>query len=1034
MKAFMRKFKIPVIIVASVLVIALIVTGILMARKPKSNKVSGETETTTTESEVVVDDGDNITAEEWIILVAQKFGLNSYVNSSPYFENVKDDSPIFAYVQSMVENEILENGGAGFEADVEMEQKAALIQLSKIYGDTYIENRLEKEKLAEEDYIKFATENIGVTLTAVSDGFSYTEANNAIDKAWEHYLSKEYGNFEEIEYTENVIDLSAVEDYVYENNTVLVSTKQEITEGKVLVFATRDEYKSLFAVKVTSVEKEGDNYILDVTEPTLDEIVESMNIEFSQIANFDNFIPAEGITVLAGESVVSTGFDHSGSEKTFEVNFTDNKMKFSDEWEAIHGKLSLNGISTDNINYFKDAKGNMMSKYKEGVEIVGKITIKDLILKGFVEYDDKLEFNMEAGATISSSLSIKGKKEEQIIRVGELPITTFGSPVSFVVDIYLVATLEGEIKVEPKVTAIASAKKCKNSGVSFTGNVTTSDLNSSITGKVKLAVCPDAVVTFYGLADILDLYIEAGVGADAKYDLTDPTKLVIEMYAPTLKAGVGKDKKSILSGVLGIKYEVNIMDKKDALFKCLYTEEIVVDFPAIIDYLTGEETTTEEPTSESVENITEQTTQSPTEAPKPTKPVTEATKPTEPVTDAPKPTEPALPQYELSGQTYEYANYYGDNYYIVKINGVYGVVDFYGNVVIPIQYEDYKNVGHKETEFILGNNSYVYDNVGNLVYQYVNKEVIIDETKYPLIDGLSIKQWSSTDSNCYLLRQYNSGVLIEEVEYLIPYSNNRYESDTYVSFFRFINAKNGTVILEEYGFYRERYYLGVPGNGLYVSNFVEEKVILLSDFDKNDIKMYIISSNGYVEKDISIQNNCELVPYSSYVGDGYYCDGWLKFPYVAMSMINVNTLETINIPYNDYFEFDSGSVYYFYFGRDIWYGVSTSEEGLFDLVKGSTIISSGYEWLDFGSDKYILTRKNGLTGFIDYNTGQEVKQYVNATTFNSQGYALVDDSNGLCYVDTSFNRVSEYIYTGEYESFTSKSIKIGGKYYLIRQK
>ena len=653
MKEFIKKHRVPIIVVASLVVLALIVTGVLLVQKPKPNKGSEKVETTTTEnstteSAAVVDDGDNVTTEEWVILVAQKFGFNSYISSSPYFEDVKDDNIIFSYVQTMVENEILDAVSGKLGADEEISQKSALIQISKIYGDTYIENRFEKDELTEEDYINFAVENIGINLTAIEDGFTYTEATDAINKTWEHYLSKEYGNFEKIEYTENVIDLSSVEDYVYENNTVLVSTEHEITEGKVLIFATKDEYKSLIALKVTAVENDGNNYILDVTEPTLDEIVVAMNIEFSQIANWDNFIPAEGVTVIDGESVAATGdFNHTGSEKTFEVNFTDKKLKYSDEWEDIYGKLTLNGINIDNVNYFKDSKGNMMSKYKEGVEIVGKITIKDLIIKGYAEYDGNLEFNVESGATISSSLSIKGKKEEQMIRVGELPIYTFGSPFSFVVDVYVVATMEGEIKVEPKVTAIASAKKTKNSGVNFTGDITTSDLNSTISGKVKLAVCPDAVVCFYGVADLMDLYIEAGIGADAKYDLKDPGKIKIEIYAPTLKAGVGKDKKSILSGVLGIKYEVKIMDKKDALFKCPYIEELVFDVPAIIDFITGEETTTEESTSETTGNITETVTQPVTEAPKPTEPVTQ--KPTE----APVPTEPVDTREKIpAGCTY----------------------------------------------------------------------------------------------------------------------------------------------------------------------------------------------------------------------------------------------------------------------------------------------------------------------------------------------------------------------------------------------
>ncbi len=1045
MKEFIKKHRVPIIVVASLVVLALIVTGVLLVQKPKSNKGSEKVETTTTEnstteSAAVVDDGDNVTTEEWVILVAQKFGFNSYISSSPYFEDVKDDSNIFPYVQTMVENEILDAVSGKFGADEEISQKSALIQLSKIYGDTYIENRFEKDELTEEDYINFAIENIGINLTAIEDGFTYTEATDAINKTWEHYLSKEYGNFEKIEYTENVIDLSSVEDYVYENNTVLVSTEQEITEGKVLIFATKDEYKSLIALKVTAVEKDGNNYILDVTEPTLDDIVVSMNVEFSQIANWDNFIPAEGVTVLDGESVAASGdFNHTGSEKTFEVNFTDKKLKYSDEWEDIHGKLTLNGINIDNVNYFKDSKGNMMSKYKEGVEIVGKITIKDLIIKGYAEYDGNLEFNVESGATISSSLSIKGKKEEQMIRVGELPIHTFGSPFSFVVDVYVVATMEGEIKVEPKVTAIASAKKTKNSGVNFTGDITTSDLNSTISGKVKLAVCPDAVVCLYGLADLMDLYIEAGVGSDAKYDLKDPGKIKIEIYAPTLKAGVGKDKKSILSGVLGIKYEVNIMDKKDALFKCPYIEELVFDVPAIIDYITGEETTIEEPTEPEIP------TEPITEAPNPTEPVTqkptEAPVPTEPVTEAPNPTEPALPQYELSGQTYEWAGGFGDNYYLVKVNGLYGVVDFYGNVKIPIQYEDYNSVGNGECEFVIGNMAYIYDIEScKMVYQFANVEEITNPDSYQIVvdeDTSYVLYNPEYDGKYYVHRQYNSGLLIETLNYIYSYSLGGHEL---MSVYTFIDAKSGNIILKENGLSASEYFYGYPGGGLYVSTNNENEVVLLSS-DINDRQLYmcVVTNKGYEKKCIdSYFGNASVNPQNGHllIGGGIYNGRWLKFPWGSGKMFNISTCEWITMPYS---ATDMGygittNVYNFYYGRGSWYGANTSEGGLYDLVKGSAIISTGFSGLNFSSDIYIRGNKNDKAVFIDYNTGHEVKWYDAAVDFDDNGIALVDDGVGLCYVDTSFNRVSEYIYTGDYDNFTYAGIKINGRYHLIQQK
>lgn len=534
----------------------------------------------------------------------------------------------------------------------------------------------------------------------------------------------------------------------------------------------------------------------------------------------------------------------------------------------------------------------------------------------------------------------------------------------------------------------------------------------------------------------MDLYIEAGVGSDAKYDLNDPGKIKIEIYAPTLKAGVGKDKKSILSGVLGIKYEVKIMDKKDALFKCPYIEELEFDIPAIIDFITGEETTTEEPTSETTENITETETQPVTEAPKPTEPVTqkptEAPAPTEPVTEAPKPTEPALPQYELSAQTYEWAGGFGDNYYLVKVNGLYGVVDFNGNVKIPIQYEDYKEVGSNEVEFVLGNTSFVYNsNSFNLVYQYINKELIyweIEKYEYYSPDGGNTI-WnlycalSDICTDCHIYRTYSNGVLIEALKYYDVYGN-------IVGVCNFYNTTTGEIILTDNGVSGIWSEIGIEHGSVFVSKNNNKIVFLSMDYATDCIYMYTIAKDGYQKTNINSafanfrDQNRQYKLHE--LGIGFYESDWIKFAFEDNKvMFNVTTMEWICLPHYS-------TVNRFYWGKGLYVGLNIIEGGLYDLVKGNTIMSSGYEWLSFG-EKYIRTRKNGVTGFVDYNTSKEIKQYINATGFNN-GIALVDDGIGICYVNTSFNRVSDYVHIGIYDDFTSKTIKINGKYHLIQQK
>lgn len=1034
MKDLFKKHRVPIIVVVSLLAVALVVTVVLIATKPKTVKVAKQDETTTgentttdSEENTTTDSGENITNEEWIILFAEKFGLNSYENESPYFEDVKSDSIIFSYVQTMVENNILDTSSDNLNSDKEISQKAALIQLAKMYGDTYIENRFEKDGLTEEDYIKFATENIGIDLTAVETGFTLEEATAAVDKTWEHYLSKEYGSFEKIEYTENVIDLSTNDNYVYENGAVMISSEQEITEGKIILLATKDENKSLVALKVTAVEKDGSNYILDVTEPELEEVIEGMNIEFSELVSFDDFIPAEGVTVVNTDNVSQKNLksrsefngDKSGTVTELQVNFTDNKLKLSSEWEAAHAKFNFSEAQ----NYVNSTVSGIVPKWKTGYEIVGKVKIKDLILNGGAEFEDgKLGFNVNAGATIDTSLSVKGNVKGVTVNIGTVPVTTNPfSPVKLLVDIYVTFDIEGEIKIEPKITTMASVKKEKGSGVTATGNATT-DFSSEVKGGLKVEIGPDVVIEFLGLAELADVYLNVGVGAEAMLmDTDNPTRITFEVYAPTLNAGVGLNKNTLLSK-MGTSVKFNIIDRKDAGFKCPWIVTYVLDLVTLSgDVEIGDEPTTEAPTEQATEPPTQPVTEAPTQ------------KPTEAATQAP--TQATLPQYELSSQTYDWAGGFGDNCYIVKVNGLYGVVDFNGNVKIPIQYEDYKEVGEDEVEFTLGNNSYIYNAKSfNIIYQYINSELLCSgfnineeyETYSPDGGNTQFKlsmALSDIGTDCHMYRTYSNGVLIEALKYIDPYMN-------LVGVCKFINTVTGETILVDNGVSGMWSEIGINHASVYVSENNEGKIVFFSmDYAENCIYMYSISKDGYEKFNVNSHFiNFRSLYALSELGIGFYESGWVKFAFKDNKvMFNVNTFEWVNLP-------SYSSVNRFYGGRGLYVGINTVEGGLYDLVKGNTIVSSGYEWLDFESDKYIRARKNGVTVFIDYNTGQGVKSYENAVPFNSDGIALVDDGVGLCYVDTSFNRVSEYIYTGDYDAFTAKSIKINGKYHLIRQR
>ena len=152
--------------------------------------------------------------------------------------------------------------------------------------------------------------------------------------------------------------------------------------------------------------------------------------------------------------------------------------------------------------------------------------------------------------------------------------------------------------------------------------------------------------------------------------------------------------------------------------------------------------------------------------------------------------------------------------------------------------------------------------------------------------------------------------------------------------------------------------------------------------------------------------------------------------FLNAKMINVNTLEIVDMPYDDVYTSEINSAYNWYYGYGQAYAIKTQNAQSYTLCIGNKKVADGYTGFSF-NDKYIIAWTNEKCMYLDYN-GNILANYIDSSVMKN-GKALVDDGNGLCYIDKSFNRVSEYIYTGVYDSFTSAGIKINGKYHLIKQ-
>lgn len=562
---------------------------------------------------------EDLTRAEWIVMYGEQFGLSNYQRQEAYYSDVDSSSELFSYVQTFVENDILQaaerlNGAEKITA------REALIQLAKAFGDSYIGQILKKEAVTDDDRIAFLQQNAGISVETLSDGIRKEQAKELLAAAWEYYLNRPFSNQADIVYRAQTKDFTHISGYRYAGGKLTVAdalqtagglTQEEagsITAGTVIVLGANAENPYGIALKVTGteVEKDAAGYVWTVTEPELDEVVENFHLELSQIADFADFVPEEGVTVLEADAQdvadgrvqspdgqeegrfdqavganalnqtfltqnrerlygVSFNEDKKGKLLKLDLNLTEDKIKVSPIFEQYGAQLDMSKAET--YQYAADESGKLISKFESGMEIHGGLTIKDLILNGTIEYQGgALIFDINTGITVQPSLSIKGNVKGKQYKVGTFSVP-LGWGFSAKAEIYLCVDFEGELSVKPQLTYTANAKKKKGSGINITGKGT-DRFECELSATAKVSAGPDITLRLWNI-DLADVYGFAGVGAKAVYYAQTADKVTVDVYGPTLELGAGNKKNTVLSK-LGLKLKIKIFDESGAKYPCLF--------------------------------------------------------------------------------------------------------------------------------------------------------------------------------------------------------------------------------------------------------------------------------------------------------------------------------------------------------------------------------------------------------------------------------------------------------------------------------
>ena len=555
-----------------------------------------------------------LTRATWVQMLKSNFGLTEYDTEEPFFSDISKNDSFFNVAQALKERNIIDYEGE-FEPNAKVTFGEMLSHISKLYGTPYIEKRLDKENVTEADLLEYIRKQ-----TVLSDKYSNSDVLNVnqatewIDAIHKQYLERTFGNSFSATYKEKVRNMQDEKVYSINGNTLNITTIDNIVAGDILILGENEENPAGIVRKVDTVTKRTNgSYILTVSEPEPDEVVEKLDFEFSQTVTMDSFIPAEGISVVDIEdedsenitlsidpamfnedSVITLGGTGSSTpeiitvDKEFDQNlnrtffnksisFTPSELVFNEDFPGAKNSGSKDDHIADGVFLTND--GKIKSKFDGGCEVELGLKLSNFRLKGSVDYQYIIyssAFTVDASLDVTPNFSVRGNASYSF------PIGGFNYYLGYgfmaEIDLYVVVSIDGEVSVKPTVHFNASVSKDNNSYKIRGSGSTSTDTEVSLNGNANISVGPDITLSWSDFLDFVDVYVYVGVGVSSSYTTNEPKVITASIYLPTLHIGIGENDNTLLSVARELfgydeKMDLAIIDNNGGIWNCPYTLE-----------------------------------------------------------------------------------------------------------------------------------------------------------------------------------------------------------------------------------------------------------------------------------------------------------------------------------------------------------------------------------------------------------------------------------------------------------------------------
>ncbi|MCM1386013.1 MAG: hypothetical protein NC231_01690 [Bacillus sp. (in: Bacteria)] len=521
----------------------------------------------------------DISRYEWMEMLCEQEGITEYQKTEPYYTDVSAGNSYFAYIQSAVEWDVLEEEKQ-FEGDGYASGRFVLLTAMKSLGERKLKLYLDtKDAITDAVYLQTALEHDLLAEEELSQGISKETAERVLEKlAGLKYTEFWVDDYEKAVYQDGVVEI-APEDILEKKEdgleiTVSDAIFSDISEGTIIVYQP-DRTGLKAAKRVSKVEAGGKLTLVDNVKP--EEVLESLVVsDIVQLTAQDIFnyygMQAEYSAGNMAYRQGSVGNMMPVWEASREIEDKGFKIEvYVEEGEdGEENYLEIKATDNNTGDALEVPTGQHVS-WESGCK--AELNVSQIYAAVHVEFDPILDLQYaEAALDIQSTFSgvIKADEAKEIGRVVLLETSApLGGGICGVdVLVYLVVSAEGEISLEAELPANFCVKYDEQGGIRRDRSgqkEKTVKLDVDCEADFMLRVEPVLTCLF---GDVMDMELDFGLELALKENMRPTGMVCLDLSAdfPVLSILVcGDDKKDTFVGdKLGISKEWELISSEDA--------------------------------------------------------------------------------------------------------------------------------------------------------------------------------------------------------------------------------------------------------------------------------------------------------------------------------------------------------------------------------------------------------------------------------------------------------------------------------------